>query len=154
MTDIAGNRRAFTYAVSKVDTTKPVITLASGAYRIGTTTQDAITATLTFTDAESTITNRGYLISQYSTPAGSYRTYESALKLSDAGTYYIHAYAVITSYSIHYTKLYEMSHGVEVAVITGRTSQVVVHRMKNLGITHVYQGKLEKLPAYQSYNFV
>jgi 3-deoxy-D-manno-octulosonate 8-phosphate phosphatase (KDO 8-P phosphatase) len=42
-----------------------------------------------------------------------------------------------------------MSHGVEVAVITGRTSQVVVHRMKNLGITHVYQGKLEKLPAYQ-----
>jgi 3-deoxy-D-manno-octulosonate 8-phosphate phosphatase (KDO 8-P phosphatase) len=42
-----------------------------------------------------------------------------------------------------------MSHGVEVAVITGRTSQVVVHRMKNLGITQVYQGKLEKLPAYQ-----
>lgn len=42
-----------------------------------------------------------------------------------------------------------MGHGVEVAVITGRTSQVVVHRMKNLGITHVYQGKLEKLPAFQ-----
>lgn len=41
-----------------------------------------------------------------------------------------------------------MSHGVEVAVITGRTSRVVVHRMKNLGIPHVYQGKLEKLPAY------
>jgi hypothetical protein len=93
LTDIAGNRRAFTYTVSEVDTTKPVITLASGAYRIGTTTQDAITATLTYTDAESTITNRGYLISQYSTPAGSYRTYESALKISDAGTYYIHAYA-------------------------------------------------------------
>ena len=39
--------------------------------------------------------------------------------------------------------------GVEIAIITGRTSQVVEHRMKNLGISHVYQGKLEKLPAFQ-----
>lgn len=39
--------------------------------------------------------------------------------------------------------------GVEIAVITGRTSRVVEHRMKNLGISHVYQGKLEKLPAFQ-----
>jgi 3-deoxy-D-manno-octulosonate 8-phosphate phosphatase (KDO 8-P phosphatase) len=38
-------------------------------------------------------------------------------------------------------------HGVEVAIITGRTSQVVEHRMANLGIKHVYQGKLDKLPA-------
>jgi 3-deoxy-D-manno-octulosonate 8-phosphate phosphatase (KDO 8-P phosphatase) len=42
-----------------------------------------------------------------------------------------------------------MGHGVEVAVITGRTSRVVEHRMKNLGIAHVYQGKLEKLPAFR-----
>ncbi|MGD2137210.1 MAG: 3-deoxy-manno-octulosonate-8-phosphatase KdsC [Gammaproteobacteria bacterium] len=40
-------------------------------------------------------------------------------------------------------------YGVEVAVITGRTSRVVEHRMENLGITHVYQGRLEKLPAYR-----
>ena len=40
-------------------------------------------------------------------------------------------------------------HGVEVAIITGRSSQVVEHRMANLGISHVYQGKLEKLPAYE-----
>jgi len=39
--------------------------------------------------------------------------------------------------------------GVEIAIITGRTSRVVEHRMKNLGISHVYQGKLEKLPAFQ-----
>jgi len=39
--------------------------------------------------------------------------------------------------------------GVEIAIITGRTSQVVEHRMANLGITHIYQGKLEKLPAYE-----
>jgi 3-deoxy-D-manno-octulosonate 8-phosphate phosphatase (KDO 8-P phosphatase) len=36
----------------------------------------------------------------------------------------------------------------EIAVITGRTSQVVLHRMKNLGITHIYQGQRDKLPAY------
>jgi 3-deoxy-D-manno-octulosonate 8-phosphate phosphatase (KDO 8-P phosphatase) len=40
-------------------------------------------------------------------------------------------------------------HGVTVAIITGRTSRVVEHRMENLGIEHVYQGQLEKLPAYE-----
>jgi 3-deoxy-D-manno-octulosonate 8-phosphate phosphatase (KDO 8-P phosphatase) len=40
-------------------------------------------------------------------------------------------------------------YGVEIAIITGRTSQVVEHRMANLGITHIYQGKLDKLPAYE-----
>lgn len=39
--------------------------------------------------------------------------------------------------------------GVEVAVITARTSNVVIHRMENLGIKHVYQGQLEKLPAFE-----
>lgn len=39
--------------------------------------------------------------------------------------------------------------GVEVGIITGRTSKVVEHRMANLGIKHVYQGKLEKLPAFE-----
>jgi 3-deoxy-D-manno-octulosonate 8-phosphate phosphatase (KDO 8-P phosphatase) len=40
-------------------------------------------------------------------------------------------------------------HGVIVGIITGRTSKVVEHRMANLGVTHVYQGKLEKLPAFE-----
>jgi len=93
LTDVAGNRRAFTYTVTLADTSKPAISLASGAYRTGTKTQDAITATLTFSDAESDIVNRGYQISQNSTPGGSYRTYDGALKLNEAGTYYIHAYA-------------------------------------------------------------
>ncbi len=39
--------------------------------------------------------------------------------------------------------------GVEIAVITGRTSQVVLHRMDNLGVRHIYQGRLEKLPAFE-----
>lgn len=37
--------------------------------------------------------------------------------------------------------------GVEIGVITARSSQVVTHRMSGLGIEHVYQGRLEKLPA-------
>ncbi len=36
---------------------------------------------------------------------------------------------------------------VHIAVITGRISQCVAHRMTNLGIEHVYQGRLDKLPA-------
>ena len=39
--------------------------------------------------------------------------------------------------------------GIEVAIITGRESNVVAHRAKDLGITRVYQGKREKLPAYE-----
>ncbi len=41
------------------------------------------------------------------------------------------------------------STGVEIGVITGRTSEVVKHRMTSLGIHYVYQGRLDKLPAFQ-----
>lgn len=39
--------------------------------------------------------------------------------------------------------------GVEVAIITGRTSAVVEHRMTSLGINHLYQGQQVKLPAFE-----
>ncbi len=39
--------------------------------------------------------------------------------------------------------------GVEIGIITGRTSNVVRHRMGSLGIQLVYQGQLEKLPAFE-----
>lgn len=39
--------------------------------------------------------------------------------------------------------------GVEIGIITGRTSNVVRHRMASLGIQHVYQGQQEKLPAFE-----
>lgn len=42
-----------------------------------------------------------------------------------------------------------LSTGVEIAIITGRTSQVVRHRMESLGIQHVYQGCTEKLPFFE-----
>jgi 3-deoxy-D-manno-octulosonate 8-phosphate phosphatase (KDO 8-P phosphatase) len=38
--------------------------------------------------------------------------------------------------------------GVTLAVITGRTSEVVRIRMESLGIKHVYQGRRDKIPAY------
>ena len=39
--------------------------------------------------------------------------------------------------------------GVEIGIITGRTSKVVEYRMQNLGVQHVYQGQQEKLPAFE-----
>lgn len=38
--------------------------------------------------------------------------------------------------------------GIESAIITGRTSQVVLHRARNLGITHIHQGADDKLEAF------
>jgi 3-deoxy-D-manno-octulosonate 8-phosphate phosphatase (KDO 8-P phosphatase) len=42
-----------------------------------------------------------------------------------------------------------METGVHLAVISGRSSEVVRKRMESLGIVHVYQGQREKLPAYE-----
>lgn len=39
--------------------------------------------------------------------------------------------------------------GVDIAIITGRVSNVVEHRVNDLGIKHVYQGKRQKLPAFE-----
>ena len=38
--------------------------------------------------------------------------------------------------------------GVVTGIITGRTSRVVEHRMKNLNVTHLFQGAEDKLPVY------
>lgn len=48
----------------------------------------------------------------------------------------------------HGMKMLQAS-GVEIGIITGRTSQVVELRMQNLGVRHVYQGQLDKLPAFE-----
>ncbi len=41
-----------------------------------------------------------------------------------------------------------MSSGIEIAIITGRRSEVVSHRARDLGISHVLQGVAEKRPAF------
>jgi len=39
--------------------------------------------------------------------------------------------------------------GIEVAVITGRESGIVTHRMGDLGVKHIYQGNRDKRPAFE-----
>ncbi len=39
--------------------------------------------------------------------------------------------------------------GVAAAIITGRTSRVVEHRVRDLRIEHVYQGCVDKLPVFR-----
>ncbi len=58
-------------------------------------------------------------------------------------------YKAFQSRDGHGMKMLQKS-GVEIALITGRTSEVVNHRAKNLGIQHVYQGQLQKLPAFNA----
>ncbi|MCK4493732.1 MAG: 3-deoxy-manno-octulosonate-8-phosphatase KdsC [Methylococcales bacterium] len=48
----------------------------------------------------------------------------------------------------HGLKLLQQT-GVEVAIISGRKSQSVTLRMKNLGIQHVYQGHENKIAAFE-----
>ena len=57
-------------------------------------------------------------------------------------------YKAFNSKDGHGMKMLQAS-GVEIAVITGRNSSVVAHRMKNLGIKYVYQGCEDKLPAFR-----
>jgi len=41
------------------------------------------------------------------------------------------------------------STGVEIAIISGRTSEVVKHRMLSLGIDKIYLGQINKVPAFE-----
>lgn len=56
-------------------------------------------------------------------------------------------YKAFCSRDGHGMKMLQKS-GVELAIITGRTSRVVEHRIADLGIQHVYQGQSDKLKAY------
>lgn len=43
-----------------------------------------------------------------------------------------------------------MEAGIEVGVLTARNSPAVEHRMRNLGIPHIFQGQHDKLSTYQT----
>ena len=43
-----------------------------------------------------------------------------------------------------------MQQGIDVAIITGRESNIVANRMSALGIKHIFQGKDDKLSIYQT----
>lgn len=70
---------------------------------------------------------------------------DGGLYLSDSGE----EFKRFNSLDGHGLKMLKAS-GVELAIITGRTSKCVELRAKNLGITHLYQGIEDKLAAMQS----
>ncbi|MBT4838680.1 MAG: 3-deoxy-manno-octulosonate-8-phosphatase KdsC [Methylococcales bacterium] len=57
-------------------------------------------------------------------------------------------YKAFNSLDGHGMKMLQNS-GVEIAIITGRTSNVVKTRMKSLGITHLYEGQHDKRLGYK-----
>ena len=40
--------------------------------------------------------------------------------------------------------------GIEIAIITGRTSRIVSDRMRGLGVRHLVQGAVQKLPHFEA----
>jgi len=70
---------------------------------------------------------------------------DGGLFLSDSGE----EFKRFNSLDGHGLKMLKTS-GVEVAIITGRTSRCVELRAKNLGITRLYQGVHDKLDAMQT----
>lgn len=70
---------------------------------------------------------------------------DGGLYLSDSGE----EFKRFNSLDGHGLKMLKNS-GIELAIITGRTSRCVEMRAKNLGITRVYQGVEDKLAAMQS----
>lgn len=70
---------------------------------------------------------------------------DGGLYLSDSGE----EFKRFNSLDGHGLKMLKAS-GVELAIITGRTSRCVELRAKNLGITHLFQGVEDKLGVMQS----
>ena len=58
-------------------------------------------------------------------------------------------YQIFNSLDGHGIRLL-MDSGIEVAVITGRHSEIVNQRMNDLGVKHIYQGYRDKLPALRA----
>jgi 3-deoxy-D-manno-octulosonate 8-phosphate phosphatase (KDO 8-P phosphatase) len=70
--------------------------------------------------------------------------------LTDGGLYFDEAgreNKVFHSRDGHGIKMLQGA-GVEVAVISGRRTEAVTHRMAGLGVHHVYQGQQDKLPPF------
>jgi 3-deoxy-D-manno-octulosonate 8-phosphate phosphatase (KDO 8-P phosphatase) len=70
---------------------------------------------------------------------------DGSLFLGDDGQ----EYKAFHSQDGHGMKMLQQS-GVQIGIITGRSSAVVRIRMQSLGVQHVYQGQQDKLPAYDA----
>ncbi len=69
---------------------------------------------------------------------------DGSLYLGDDGR----EYKAFHSRDGHGMKMLQQT-GVTLAIITGRTSEVVRIRMESLGVEHLYQGQHDKLSAYE-----
>ncbi len=69
---------------------------------------------------------------------------DGSLYLGDDGQ----EYKAFHSRDGHGMKMLQQT-GVTLAIITGRTSEVVRIRMESLGVEHLYQGQHDKLSAYE-----
>lgn len=58
-------------------------------------------------------------------------------------------YKAFNSRDGHGIKMLRAS-GIDAAILTGRTSQVVLHRARNLGIARIIQGSHDKLVSYEA----
>ena len=71
--------------------------------------------------------------------------------LTDGGLYFDNrgeAYKRFNSLDGHGIRM-ALSGGIDIAVITGRQSKIVEHRMRDLGVEHVHQGTRDKLPVFE-----
>jgi 3-deoxy-D-manno-octulosonate 8-phosphate phosphatase (KDO 8-P phosphatase) len=72
--------------------------------------------------------------------------------LTDGRLYYTDSGEELKAFHVqdgHGIKMLQES-GVAIAIITSRTSQLLAHRARNLGITHLYQGVEDKRVAMES----
>lgn len=70
--------------------------------------------------------------------------------MTDGSIIYTDAGSEIKAFNVrdgHGIKLL-MRAGIGVAIITARESKVMAHRAKNLGITDLYQGRIDKITAF------
>lgn len=71
--------------------------------------------------------------------------------MTDGGLYYTDAGEELKAFNSldgHGLKMLRQS-GVQLAIITGRSSNLVAHRARNLGIDHVIQGAHDKLASFE-----
>ncbi|WP_157669525.1 3-deoxy-manno-octulosonate-8-phosphatase KdsC [Chitinibacter sp. GC72] len=72
--------------------------------------------------------------------------------MTDGGLYFTDAGEELKAFNSldgHGLKMLQNS-GVKLAIITGRQSQLVAHRARNLGIDYVHQGAHDKLASFQA----
>lgn len=71
--------------------------------------------------------------------------------MTDGGLYYTDAGEELKAFNSldgHGLKMLRAS-GVQLAILTGRTSRLVEHRARNLGIDHLVQGAHDKLASFE-----